>query len=141
MDTVGVSESSPLAVSVADSLVDVAVVVGADMDVVALVSEAGVSSADGAVVVADVSAASVAVVVGADVVAVVAVVVGAAVVPGAVVIGACEAVVTSSSLGSAGTTVVTGGATVVVGACTVACVWTSVSTSAGAGAWVCGAGA
>jgi hypothetical protein len=54
-------------------------------------------------------------------------------VPGAGVMGACEAVVTSASLGSAGATVVTGGATVVTGAC-----GSGVdSTSAGAGAsWV-----
>ncbi|MGZ5390522.1 MAG: hypothetical protein ACXWD3_01365 [Mycobacterium sp.] len=139
MDTVGVSDSLLLVsdvVASADSLVDVAVLLGDD---VALVSALGSSASDEGWDVADVaddSADSLAVVASADVLGV-----GAAVVPGAVVMGACEAVVTSASLGSAGATVVTGGATVVVGACTGACVSGAVSTSAGAGAsaGACGA--
>ncbi|MGZ8817343.1 MAG: hypothetical protein ACXWZR_07950, partial [Mycobacterium sp.] len=105
MDTVGVSDSLLLVsdvVASADSLVDVAVLLGDD---VALVSALGSSASDEGWDVADDSADSLAVVASADVLGV-----GAAVVP-AVVMGACEAVVTSASLGSAGATVVTGGAT------------------------------
>ncbi|WP_239591635.1 hypothetical protein [Mycolicibacterium tusciae] len=154
MDTVGVSDSSLLVsdvVASADSLVDVAVLLVVD---VGLVSAPGSSASDdGSDVaeVADVAADSLAVVAvdEGDSLAVVASAEGAAVVPGAVVMGACEAVVTSASLGSAGTTVVTGGATVVDGASTGACVSTGagacvtggacVTAGAGASAGACGA--
>jgi hypothetical protein len=136
MDTVGVSDSSLLvsdSVAVAGSLVDVSVLLGAELDVVALVSEPGARASDGAVEVADVSADSLAVV-SADVVSGVE----AAVLGAVVVIGACEAVVTSASLGSVGATVVDGASTV-ASADAVACVSGRGTWVAGTGTWVCGA--
>jgi hypothetical protein len=139
MDTVGVSDSSPL---VADSLVDVSVLLDDGAALVPEVAEVPEVDAEGVVDVADVSAVSLAAVDGAVVSGVVTAVLGAV-----VVTGACSAVVTSASVGSAGATVVTGGATVVGGATVASAVAVAVAsgrgtcgiTGAGASAGACGA--
>ena len=92
---------------------------------VLLVSEPGTSAPEGAVEVADDSADSLALLDGEVVPGVEAAVLGAV-----DVTGDCSAVVASAVLGSAGSTLVTGGATAVDGDSAGACV---------AGACVCGA--
>jgi hypothetical protein len=118
IDTVGVSDSSLPFVDVSVLPDDVSVL---------LVSESGTSAPEGAVEVADDSADSLAL---SDV-EVVSGVEGA--VLGAVVV--TGAVVASATLGSAGSTVVTGGATAGDGDSAGACV----SGACVSGAWVCGA--
>jgi hypothetical protein len=127
IDTVGVSDSSPL---VADSLADVSVLLDDGVALVPEVPDVPEVVADGEAEVADDSALSLAVVDGAVVSGDVTAVLGAV-----VVTGASSAVVTSAPVGSAGATVVTGGATVVGGASTVA---SAVAVAVAAGRGTCG---